>query len=83
MEDIDDILDIDDIKRKLREMGVPFNGEWGATKELHNIESPVVKKQKKALLRMEALLQSQVDQDQKRVAELHVQLQRLKNGGGS
>lgn len=75
--------DIDEIKQKLRDAGIPFNGEWGATTERTNIESPFAKKQKVALRRLEGILQSQLDQDQEKVALLHVQLQRLKNGGGS
>jgi hypothetical protein len=75
--------DIEEIKQRLKEMGIPFNGEWGATTKRTNIESPMVRKQKVALHRLEGILQSQLDQDQEKVAMLHVQLQRLKNGGGS
>jgi hypothetical protein len=75
--------DLDEIHKKLREMGIPFNGEWGDTKAQTNIESPIVNRQKKALAQVETLLQKQVEDDQKMVAELHVQLQRLKHGGGS
>jgi hypothetical protein len=75
--------DIDDIKQKLRDAGIPFNGDWGPTTERTNIESPFTKKQKVALRRLEGILQGQLEQDQKKVALLHVQLQRLKHGGGA
>jgi len=75
--------DIDEIQKKLKEMGIPFNGSWGPTKERTNIESPLVRKQKEALSRVEGILQTQLEQDQKRVADLHASLQRLKHGGGS
>lgn len=75
--------DLDEIHKKLKEMGIPFNGEWGETNERTNIESPIVKRQKKALRQVESMLQQQVEDDQKKVAALHVQLQRLKHGGGS
>jgi uncharacterized protein (DUF2461 family) len=75
--------DIEDIKQKLRDAGIPFNGDWGPTTERTNIETPIAKKQKVALRRLESILQTQLEQDQKKVAALHVQLQRLKHGGGS
>ena len=75
--------DIDAIKKKLEDMGIPFNGSWGPTNERTNIESPVVKRQKAALRQVEKLLVAQVEEDQKKVAELHAALQRLKHGGGS
>jgi len=75
--------DLDEIHKKLKEMGIPFNGKWGDTKAQSNIESPIVNRQKEALAQVETLLQKQVEDDQKMVAELHVQLQRLKHGGGS
>lgn len=75
--------DIEEIKQRLRDAGIPFNGEWGPTHERTNIESPIAKKQKVALRRLEAILQTQLEQDQKKVALLHVQLQRLKHGGGA
>lgn len=75
--------DIDEIKRMLKERGIPFNSGWGETTERTNIESPMVKKQKVALRRLEGILQTQLEQDQAKVAALHAQLQRLKHGGGS
>ena len=62
--------DIEEIKQRLKEMGIPFNGEWGATTKRTNIESPMVRKQKVALHRLEGILQSQLDQDQEKVAML-------------
>jgi len=75
--------DIDEIKKKLKEMNIPFNGSWGPTTERTNIESPIVKRQKAALQQVEKILVAQVEEDKKKVAELHAALQRLKHGGGS
>ena len=61
----------------------PSARSWGPTKERTNIESPIVKRQKEALRQVEKLLVVQVEEDKKKVAELHAALQRLKHGGGS
>ena len=74
--------DIDEIRRKLEEMGIPVGGEWGPTKARTNVEPPIVKRQKEALRKVEGILEAQLQEDQKRVADLHVVLQRLKHGGG-
>ena len=75
--------DVDEIRKKLEEMGIPFNGDWGPTKARTNIESPIVKQQKKALAQIGGILEKQLEQDQQKVAQLHAALQRLKHGGGS
>jgi len=46
-------------------------------------KSPLVEKQKEALLQVKALLEHQLEQDQNRVAELYEQVDRIKHGGGS
>ena len=72
----------DEIKEKLREAGIPVDGDWGPTRARTQIESPIMKKQKDALRRIESLLVQQVEQDKQRVADLHATLQRIKHGGG-
>lgn len=72
----------DEIRKKLEEAGIPVGDGWGPTRARTNIESPIVKKQKDALRKIEALLVQQVEQDKQRVSELHATLQRIKHGGG-
>jgi len=70
----------DEIKKKLREAGVPI-GEWGETVE-GEVKSPILERQAKALGKVEDIIQVQLKEDQRKVAELHAVLQRLKHGGG-
>tara|TARA_Y100000389_G_scaffold204046_1_gene254680 strand:+ start:147 stop:377 length:231 start_codon:yes stop_codon:yes gene_type:complete len=72
----------EEIKVKLKEAGIPVGDGWGPTKQQTSVEPPVVKRQKDALRKIEALLVEQVEQDKQRVADLHVALQRIKHGGG-
>jgi hypothetical protein len=71
----------DDIRAKLREAGVPVDGSWDDTEE-RTVKSPLVEKQKVLLRKLESLMVQQIETDQKKVADLHVALQRLKHGGG-
>jgi hypothetical protein len=72
----------DEIKKVLEEAGIPVGGGWGPTRARTNIESPIVKRQKAALRKIESLLVQQVEQDKQKVADLHIALQRIKHGGG-
>ena len=72
----------DEIIKMMEEAGIPVGGDWGPTRARTNIESPIVKRQKAALRKIEALLVHQVEQDKQKVADLHIALQRIKNGGG-
>lgn len=72
----------EEIREKLKEAGVPVGEGWGPTKHQTSVEPPIVKRQKEALRKIESLLEQQMEHDKKRVAELHVALQRLKHGGG-
>jgi hypothetical protein len=72
----------DEIRQRLKEMGLPVDGEWGTTQALKDVESPLVKRQKEALRRMESLLESQLKQEQANMADLHIALQKIKHGGG-
>lgn len=75
--------DVEKIRARLKELGIPFGGDWGETNAQTNIESPIVTRQKEALGKVQGLLEDQVEQDQVRVAHLLADLQRLKHGGGS
>ncbi len=72
----------DDIKKKLEEAGIPLGGGWQKTRPRSNIESPIVKRQKRALRQIESLLVDQLEKDKRQIADLHAALQRLKHGGG-
>ena len=72
----------EEILKKLEEAGIPVGEGWGPTHARTNIEPPIVRKQKEALRKIEALLVQQVEQDKQRVADLHATLQRIKHGGG-
>ena len=74
--------DVDEIRRRLEEMGIPVGGDWTKTNAQTSVEPPIVKRQKEALRKVEGILEAQLQEDQKRVADLHIVLQRLKNGGG-
>jgi hypothetical protein len=70
----------DEIKKKLRDAGIPVDG-WGETVE-GDVKSPVLERQKEALGKVEVIIQRQLEEDQRKMAELHAVLQRLKHGGG-
>lgn len=72
----------EEIRERLKEAGIPVGDGWGPTKRQTSVEPPIVKRQKEALRKIEAMLVDQVEQDKQRVADLHVALQRIKNGGG-
>lgn len=74
-------MNVDEIKARLREAGVPTDGSWTATEE-KTVKSPLVEKQKDLLRKLEGLVEQQIEQDTERVADLHIALQRLKHGGG-
>lgn len=74
-------MNADEIRARLKSLGIPV-GEWTATEEQHNVVPPAIQRQKEALGKMEAILVRQMEEDQKKVADLHATLQRLKHGGG-
>ena len=71
----------EEIEAKLRELGLKTGG-WQDTIDGPR-KSPMVEKQKEALIRVRRLLEQQVAQDQAKLAELHEQVNRLRHGGGS
>ena len=74
-------MNADEIKKRLKEMGIPV-GAFGQTTARNNLESPLIRRQKEALSQIEKLLQSELEQEQQKMANAHVALQRLKHGGG-
>jgi len=74
------IHDVEEIKRSLRALGVPVDG-WKDTQE-REAESPFLDRQVKLLTQARDLLEKQLEEDQRTVAELHEKVARLKHGGG-
>jgi len=74
----------DDIKRmreQLRSKGINVGG-WTDVEE-KEVKSPILERQKEALGKVAVLLEQQVERDHAEMAQLHIALQRLKNGGGA
>ncbi len=74
-------MDAEDIKKKLRESGIPVGG-WNRTTARSGVKAPIVERQADALRQIETLLELQVQKDQQQLSELHAVLQQLKHGGG-
>jgi len=74
-------MNADELRARLKSLGIPV-GEWTATEEQRNVVPPTIQRQKDALVKMEGILVRQMEEDQKKVADLHATLQRLKHGGG-
>lgn len=72
---------LDEIRRKLREAGVPEGGAWKGSPE-KIVKSSLVEGQREHLVKLKALLQNQIEADVQKVAELHASLEKLKHGGG-
>ena len=72
----------EEIRQKLKEAGIDIGGEWRDEPE-KNAKSPVIERQKKLLSQVQGLLEQQVREDQEKVAQLHLALQRIKHGGGA
>lgn len=71
----------EEIRQALESRGVRV-GEWTEHEEQVIKEIPLLERQKKHLRNLSAILEDQVKQDKATLAELHIQLQRLKHGGG-
>jgi len=76
-------MDAEEIKRRLREAGVPVDGSWKQTESKKGVMPKIVKEQADALKKIEGILQSQLEKDKQTAADLHIALQRIKNGGGT
>lgn len=75
-------MDKDQIRKILEDAGIPVTGDWQPTQKLTGVQSPILQRQKDALQKLEGLLQQQLEQDQQKMADLHVALQKIKHGGG-
>ena len=74
--------DLDDIRRKLAEAGLPTNG-WVTTEGGARPLPASLLRQKELLTSLRDVIQVRVDQDKAKLAELHETLNKLKHGGGS
>ena len=74
-------MNADELRARLKSLGIPVN-QWTETEERSNVVPPTIKRQKKALKQIEGILEKQIEEDQKKIADLHATLQRLKHGGG-
>tara|TARA_R110000824_G_scaffold277815_2_gene466010 strand:+ start:129 stop:356 length:228 start_codon:yes stop_codon:yes gene_type:complete len=72
----------DELRAKLEEAGIPVGEPWKTTRE-KVVRSPLVERQKVTLRKIEGLIEHQLAEDQKRVADLNIALVRLKHGGGT
>jgi hypothetical protein len=70
----------DEIKKKLAEAGIGVNS-WKAGSEKREVKSPIVERQRKLLGDLAVLLDQQIENDKKMVSDLHLKLQKLKQGG--
>ena len=70
----------EEIKKKLAEAGIGVNS-WTQSNGKKEVKSPIVEKQKKLLGELSILLEQQIENDKRTVAELHVKMQKLKQGG--
>ena len=74
---------LEEAKAKLRALGFdPDNPSWSKSRSVDLANLPVLKKQREMFAKVSELLQSQIEQDQKQIQELHEQVARLKRGGG-
>ena len=76
-------MDAEEIKKRLREAGVPADGYWKETKSQKGVMPKIVKEQAEALRKIEGILQNQLEKDKQIAADLHIALQHIKNGGGN
>ena len=74
--------DLDEIRRKLQEAGIPSGG-WTNTTGGRREIPPTLQRQKDLLGKLGELIQFRIDQDKEQLAKLHETLNRVKHGGGS
>lgn len=73
--------DVDDIKAKLEEMGIPTGG-WAKSSGGHRPLPPTLVRQRALLEKLRGLVEVQVEKDKEKLAELYETMNRLKHGGG-
>ena len=79
--DDDGQVSVEEAKRRLREAGVHVGG-WTEHEEQVIKGHPMINRQKTRLAKLATILEGQVQKDKEALADLHIQLQRLKHGGG-
>ena len=67
---------------RLRSLGLQSDA-WGETQGGETATSPVLERQKKALLKIRGLLAEQAESDKALLSSLHEKANRLQHGGGS
>jgi len=74
-------ISVEDAKKVLEDHGIHVGG-WTQHEEKVVQGIPMMDRQKEHLRKLEGILQGQIDKDKELLADLHIQLQRLKSGGG-
>lgn len=68
-----------DIKAMLDKEAIP-TGTWGQTRQVE--VSPFTPSQREILMKLRAILQTQIQQDRETLDRLHVENQKRRHGGG-
>jgi hypothetical protein len=73
-------MTLDELRAKLDELGIPHD-KWGHAGG-KTVESPMIERHKALLVKVQEMLERQVEADKNKISELHTVLQRAKHGGG-
>lgn len=70
---------------KLKALGIEPGGSptWLETKPLDAAELPSVQRQRELLVQLRDTLKAQLDEDLAKLEQAHIDLERVKNGGGA
>ena len=86
MEREDGRMTVEELREKLKELGVLKDGETNAEvnipRDIHANELDYVKRVSAMMTEVESLLEHQVKQDQALVQDLHVKIKKIQHGGG-
>ena len=86
MEREDGKMTLEELRAKLKELGVLKDGETNAEvnipRDIHANELDYVKRVSAMMTEVESLLEHQVKQDQALVQDLHVKIKKMQHGGG-
>lgn len=80
----DEDITIEEAQEVLKDMGIPW-GQWENTEPEGDVDAftiPSFKRVAGGLENLKELLNKQIEDDQKKIAELNMKLNRLKYGGG-
>tara|TARA_B100001057_G_scaffold487033_1_gene569121 strand:- start:530 stop:793 length:264 start_codon:yes stop_codon:yes gene_type:complete len=79
-------MTLEELREKLKELGVLKDGETNAEvnipRDIHANELDYVKRVSAMMTEVESLLEHQVKQDQALVQDLHVKIKKMQHGGG-